>query len=185
VIGLAVPPEQGLAGYVFSTGQALAIADVASDTRFGRTYAEETDYLPRTIIAVPLQDADGTLGVLEVLDKRDGTPFTIGDVELATVFAAQATVAIRASRVERDTRDLLASALRSLAEDGDESLAEEIAERATAELVEDSGDLWALAEQVARLRKANPSSVRLVSEILGVVARQAERERSSGGRFRR
>ena len=38
-IGMSIPPTQGIAGYVFSTGQALALSDVASDPRFNRAAA--------------------------------------------------------------------------------------------------------------------------------------------------
>ena len=34
VIGLAIAAHEGIAGYVFSTGQPLAIADVVADPRF-------------------------------------------------------------------------------------------------------------------------------------------------------
>jgi len=103
VVGVSILPDQGLAGYVFSTGQALALSDVASDPRFGRSVAESTAYVPRSIVAVPLVDEDRTIGVLEVLDKRDSSAFSLRDVELAGVFARQAAIAISASRVERDT----------------------------------------------------------------------------------
>ena len=39
-IGLSVPPSEGLVGYVYTTGQALALSDVERDQRFGRRYAE-------------------------------------------------------------------------------------------------------------------------------------------------
>src|SRR5918998_116190 len=69
-VGLSVPPSQGIAGYVFSTGQALALSDVLSDPRFDRGTAERTGYVPRSIAAVPLIARDGPVGVLQVLDKR-------------------------------------------------------------------------------------------------------------------
>ena len=47
VIGLSIAPDQGIAGYVFRTGQALALSDVAHDARFGRAVAEQTAYVPR------------------------------------------------------------------------------------------------------------------------------------------
>ena len=107
VVGLSVPPTQGLVGYVYQTGQAIALSDVEKDSRFGRAFAQSTGYVPRSIVAVPLLDDGGTIGVLEVLDKRASAAFSLRDVELASVFARQAAVAIRASRVERDTRALL------------------------------------------------------------------------------
>lgn len=182
VIGLSIPPDQGLAGYVFTTGQGLAIADVASDRRFGRQVAEQTRYVPTSIAAVPLVDETGTIGVLEVLDKRDGTTFTLRDVELAGVFARQAAVAIAASRVERDTASLLRSVLRSIAAaegDGEEvtpDAVEQLVRDAAAELDRrDDSSLWRLADEVARIRGADPSQVSLVADLLGVVGQHAVR----------
>ena len=117
VIGLSIPTDQGLAGYVYSTGQALALSDVERDRRFGRAVAEKTAYIPTSIVAVPLVDGEGTIGVLEVLDKRDSGAFSLRDVELASVFARQAAIAISASRVERDTASLLAEVARRAAGD--------------------------------------------------------------------
>ncbi len=115
VIGLEVPPDQGLVGYVYTTGQAIAIADVQSDPRFGRAFAQMTGYVPRSIVAAPLLDDRGTIGVLEVIDKRNEETFSLRDIELASVFARQAAVAIRASRVERDVAALLQAVLAALA----------------------------------------------------------------------
>ena len=186
VVGLSVPSGEGLVGYVYTTGQALALSDVVNDARFGRTFAEQTSYVPRAIVAVPLLDDEGTIGVLEVLDKRDLSPFTLRDIELASVFAAQATVAIRASRVERETAELLGSVLRGLL--GDEAKPAPVAElvaKAVAGLTgDDDGRLWALADQVARLRRVDPGRIELVTEIIDALGRQAERDRAVGDRFR-
>jgi GAF domain-containing protein len=191
VVGIAIPPGQGIAGYVFSTGQGLALSDVARDPRFGRAVAEQTGYLPRSIVAVPLVDGERTIGVLEVLDKRGSAAFSIRDVELAGVFASQAAVAIAATRVERDTRSLLAILLASLGGDAlDEAGAERLASAATAELDgQDETRLWALVDRVARLRRADPGQVDLLLELLDVLVRRAEldaaRPRRERGRRRR
>jgi GAF domain-containing protein len=182
VVGLEIPPDRGLAGYVFSTGQALAISDVARDPRFGRAYAERTQYVPRSIVAVPLVDEHGTIGVLEVLDKRTEATFSIRDVELAGAFARQASVAIRASRVERDVAVLLGSALAALA--GDEAPADGVAALVDAAMAEVAGPddpLWPLVEQISALRRASPQQVELVTALLAVLVRQAERGPSAGG----
>lgn len=196
VVGVAIPPDKGIAGYVFSTGQSLALSDVQRDPRFGRGVAEQTGYVPRSIIAVPLVDEHGTVGVLEVLDKRDSSAFSLRDVELAGVFARQAAAAIRASRVERDVTALLATALASLAGAGTGAEAaagaeaEEGARAAAAELVsaalagldrDDESRLWALAERVARVRRADPAQLELVIDLLDVLARHAERSRTARG----
>ena len=186
VVGLEIPPDRGLVGYVFSSGQALAIADVRADPRFGRSFAEQTQYMPRSIVAVPLVDGRGTLGVLEVLDKRSEASFSLRDIELAGVFARQATVAIRASRVERDTATLLRSVIGALT--GDDVPAAGIDALVVAALaqVDDPDDpLWPLVEQIAALRRVGPEHRELLGALLDVLVRQAERGRGRrAGRLR-
>jgi GAF domain-containing protein len=177
-IGLSIAPDQGIAGYVFRTGQALALSDVEHDARFGRAIAEQTAYLPRSIVAVPLVSGDRTIGVLEVLDKRGATTFSLRDTELAGIFARQAATAISAIRVERDVASLLASGLRALAATDDPKRAsvEEIVAAATADLGrDDESQLWALADAVARVRAADPTQLELVAEILDALGRHADR----------
>jgi GAF domain-containing protein len=190
-IGLRVGAEEGIAGYVFTTGQALAIADVASDPRFGRDVAETTGYVPRSILAVPLVDDSGVLGVLEVLDRRGGGAFELRDLDLAAVFARQAAVAIRASRVERDVAELLRQVLGRLASgapagetDADHGAAvtDAVADAVRALGVDDDHRLWALADAVARARHADPAQVDLVLEILEALARRAARPVTPAGR---
>jgi len=178
VVGLAIGSSEGVAGYVFSTGQPLALSDVASDARFGRQTAEQTGYVPRSLIAVPLVDDEGILGVLEILDKRGDGGFDLHDVELATVFARQATVAIRSSRIERDTATLLRAVL--VGTDGAPDAALDSIITAEIRSLDADGDdpLWALADQIALLRAADPSQLELVRDLLAVLVRRADRGRS-------
>lgn len=181
VVGLAIAPDQGLVGYVFQTGQPLALSDVQRDPRFGRAFAEQTAYVPRSIVAVPLLDEQGTVGVLEVLDKRDATAFSLRDIELASVFARQAAVAIRASRAERESALLLETVLRStLGADADGHVVDVLLAEATDELARgDPGALWTLVDQVARVRQADPEQLALVTDLLAVLADHAERAQAA------
>ncbi len=173
-VGLAMGSSEGIVGYVFTTGQPLAVSDVAADPRFDRSAAEGTGYVPRSILAVPLVDDGGTIGVLEVLDRRGDAGFGLRDIELAAVFARQATVAIRSSRVERDAGELLRSTLAALAGDGARDVDEAI-DAAIASLDDGEDGLWALADAVARARAAAPGEVALVIDILDALARRAPR----------
>jgi GAF domain-containing protein len=176
-VGLAFSSGEGIAGYVFTTGQPLAVSDVESDPRFDRAAAESTGYVPRSILAVPLLDDSGSIGVLEVLDRRGDQGFGLRDLDLASVFARQAAVAIRASRVERDVTELLRLTLARLSADPDAdrpALDAAVAE-ISAGLDDDDGRLWALADAVARARRAAPDQVALVVEILDALARRGSR----------
>jgi GAF domain-containing protein len=183
VVGLQIGADEGVAGYVFSTGQPLALGEAGSDPRFGRGAAEQTGYVPRSLIAVPLVDDAGSLGVLEVLDRRDGEPFDLRDLDAAAVFARQATVAIRATRLDRDAASLLAGALALLNGEGslEPAMAADLVSAATANLEDESG-WWALVDAIARVRDADPTQFGLVRDILEALARRSERP--AAGRFR-
>ncbi len=117
VIGVTVPPSKGIVGYVFSTGQPIALSDVMSDPRFDRATAQRTGYVPRSIAAVPLVDAGSPVGVLQVLDKRTSPTFSLRDMDLMAAFARQAAAAIEATKVQRDTTRLLTEVFRQLGDD--------------------------------------------------------------------
>ena len=83
--------KRGIAGYVVASGQAIAVHDVERDPRFDRETAEATGYLPKSILAVPIETADEVSGVMEVLDWSDER---VGEgLELAAKFARQAGLA--------------------------------------------------------------------------------------------
>jgi GAF domain-containing protein len=173
VIGLSVPPTQGVAGYVFSTSQPIALTHVASDPRFDQSTAERTGYVPRSIAAVPLIDAGATIGVLQVLDKHSSDSFSLRDMELLAVFARQAAAAIEATRVGRDSARLLRGALSRASNDElDDAQLDALMSEAAAELDrEDDAPFWQLVDQVAGLRGMSEADLELVGEILEAVSR--------------
>jgi GAF domain-containing protein len=183
-IGLSVPPTQGIVGFVYSTGQAIALSDVASDPRFNRDAAEQTGYVPRSLAAAPLVDDQGVVGVLQVLDKHTSPTFSLRDMEMLGVFAGQATVAIAAARVQRDTSRLIASALAEIAPELTEDEVDQLVSGVTTALDrDDDSPFWGIVDQVARMRGMGERELALVADILEVVAGHATR--SQRGRVRR
>ena len=178
-VGLQVKPTEGIVGFVFSTGQALALTDVASDPRFDLEAAERTGYVPRSVAAVPLLDDEGSVGVLQVLDKRGSPSFSLRDMELLAIFAKQATTAITATRVQRDSGRLLGQVLRQIA---DGSLTDVQVEAVVSDATRGLDDhpeapFWRLVDHVASLRGLGERDLTLVAEILEVMARHAQRAR--------
>jgi GAF domain-containing protein len=182
-VGLTVPPTQGIAGFVYSTGQALALSDVANDPRFNRDAAEQTGYVPRSIAAAPLLDEHhGSIGVLQVLDKRGSPTFSLQDMELLGVFASQATVAISAAKVQRDTERLLRGVLGRIGPELETEQVDALVEAATEGLdADDDAPFWRLVARVERLRSLTDREAALVADILEVVAAHAG-DRARGGR---
>lgn len=185
VVGLAIETGAGIAGYAFTTGQPLAVADVASDPRFDRTVAQATGYLPGTLLATPLVDDDGIVGVLEVLDRRGGT-FSLRDLDIAAALAREATIVVRAGRTRRDAGRLLHDAVAALVrqDDGgaglDDVAIEAMVGRATADLEAEDDAVWRLADRIARLREVEPESVDLAVDWLDALLRRSTRS-SRGG----
>jgi GAF domain-containing protein len=179
-VGKSVKPSQGIAGFVFSTGQALALSDVGADPRFDRKTAEKTGYVPRSIAAVPLSDEQGTHGVLQVLDKKGSATFDMRDMELIGVFAAQAATAIAVTRAQRELPDLLRAAFARASGNGlTDAQLDALVSAASEDLDLDSeSPYWRLADQVAQLRRLGEAELGLVTQILEAVAAHAASRRT-------
>jgi GAF domain-containing protein len=121
LVGMKFPLNQGIAGYVVMTGQPLATSNVRQDPRFNQGFAENTGYVPSSILAMPLRNGDHVVGVMEVLDKINATSFGIQDMELLAIFANQAAIAIDQSQLMDQMVETLVKGLKRLA-DGDASL---------------------------------------------------------------
>src|SRR5262245_35948604 len=92
LLGVRFPAGTGVAGWVLATRTPLVIEDVRRDPRFAKDVAEETGYVPEGLMAVPLLHEERALGVLEVLDRK--SKFTLEEMELLGLFAAQAAIAL-------------------------------------------------------------------------------------------
>jgi GAF domain-containing protein len=107
---------RGIAGYVAVSGQPIAISEAASDPRFEREIAEAVDYVPNTILCVPLILNDSVIGVLELMDKAGGQPFTPSDMEILGKFANLAAITIDESRLTHDMSRLFRALLNDAAQ---------------------------------------------------------------------
>jgi GAF domain-containing protein len=185
VIGLAIAPGEGVAGYVFATGRPLVVGDVAADARFERSAAEQTGYVPRSLLAVPLVDDAGILGVLEVLDRLDGGSFGLHDIDIATVFARQASVAIAATRLDRSGVRLLRDALAavSAADAGtlDGPAIEALVGSVAHGLGGEDDPVWRIADRIASLGSLDGADADFVVDILAALQRRTARRRGRRG----
>ena len=110
-----VPLGRGIAGYVAVTGQPIAIADATQDPRFASDIGQAIGYVPKTILCVPLYLNGRVIGVLELLDKAGGTPFSSADMELLIRFANLAALALDQSRLINDLRRFFRQLLSEIA----------------------------------------------------------------------
>jgi len=105
LLGQRFPSSTGIAGWVLVTRQPLVIEDVTEDPRFAKDVAEQTGYVPKGLMAVPLLHEERALGVLEVLDRPERSLFSLQEMELLGLFANQAAIAVdlllKARKAER------------------------------------------------------------------------------------
>jgi GAF domain-containing protein len=110
LVGVSIPINQGIAGYVAMSAQPISISDVAQDTRFNQDFARSTGYVPHSILATPLLAGERVIGVMEVLDKINAPSFGMKDMELLGLFSRQAALAIdQSQKIENISEALLLS----------------------------------------------------------------------------
>jgi len=168
VIGMRFPINQGIAGHVAMTGQPMAVSSVQEDARFNQDFAESTGYVPSAILAVPLLLREKVIGVMEVLDKNNAHSFSLQDIDLLTIFARQAAIAIDQAQLHNQLGLALTQGLLRLVEadtaDGSEQLIELLAS-APQEIPSDLQDLATLFGDIASLGSAERKACIQILEV--------------------
>ena len=92
---VAVPiNDHSIAGWVANHQRPALVPDAYRDSRFTPTYDQRTGFRTRSVICVPLVTNERPLGVIQLLNRRDGEVFDQEDLELAEAVASLIAVAI-------------------------------------------------------------------------------------------
>jgi GAF domain-containing protein len=171
VTGLRMPAGRGVAGWVVMSGQAIAIEDVRSDPRFASDVAAQTGYVPRSILAMPLETERRMIGVIEVLDRQPGAARP-EDMEFLGLLANLAALAIESSRLFSNLGQALLEAA-GRAADGDLATALERQARAAPKPSAEMAELARLFHELGQVGpEARRSATRIVEEFLGYSRRR-------------
>lgn len=108
LIGMRFPAGNGIAGWVLTTGEPLVVDDLTSDTRWSRSQAESTGYVPKSMMCVPLLVDERALGVLSVLDRPTESRLRLSEIDMLGLFANQAAIALDLLQRARRARAALA-----------------------------------------------------------------------------
>lgn len=95
---IPVPLDNSIAGEIFTTNKTMIINNAEEDDRLFKQVDEETEFVTNNLIGVPMRIKDKVTGVLEALNKNDGV-FTKDDVDILSIIASQAAVAINNARL--------------------------------------------------------------------------------------
>ncbi|HEX9417179.1 MAG TPA: GAF domain-containing protein [Gaiellaceae bacterium] len=113
-----VPAGQGIAGWVVENGESVVVDDPKSDERFYGGIDEKTGFETRNMLAVPMKTKDRTIGVIEAINKSDGS-FDERDEKVTTALANQAAIAIENARLYERLADAVVSSRMSYRTFGD------------------------------------------------------------------
>lgn len=90
LLSMKIPAGRGIAGFVMSSGQPMAVADVGEEETFYAEVDKETGYSTQSILATPLRHKGEIIGVLEYINRRGAppfAPFTPAEMDKAAIFA--------------------------------------------------------------------------------------------------
>lgn len=100
ILGLRLPASKGIVGKAVLSKVCQMVRDVSRDKNFAHHVDEETGFITRSILCVPLLISSECIGALELINKRSGNGlFADQDKHFATVLASAAALAIHNARM--------------------------------------------------------------------------------------
>lgn len=114
LVGKRIPPDRGIAGKAIKTGKPIIVNDISEFPEWFSKTDKDTGFNTRRLLVIPLKIKDRVMGVIEVINKKDGSIFSQDDQDLLSTFAPQAAVAIDNARLYTMTDQALASRVEEL-----------------------------------------------------------------------
>jgi signal transduction histidine kinase len=114
LVGKRLPRGTGIVGRAVDSRKPVIENEEQSSAARFKGVDQQTGFVSRSLLAVPLQAKDRVIGVVEVINRRDGLPFVQNDQTLLTAFAGQAAVAIENARLYTLTDQELTSRVEEL-----------------------------------------------------------------------
>jgi signal transduction histidine kinase len=102
-VNLRLRPGEGIAGWVMQKRESAVVPNVPDDPRFFPGIDAQTGFRTLSLLAVPLWVRDQVIGVLEVVNKKEGN-FVWSDCVWAETLAASAAIAIDNARLTATVR---------------------------------------------------------------------------------
>jgi len=99
ITGLTLKVGQGIVGKSIAEHSVQLVRDTETDPDFDVTIDKNTGFCTRSILCAPLLVEDECLGALEIINKKDGGLFDVGDQHLLTALASSAALAIKNARI--------------------------------------------------------------------------------------
>jgi len=99
-------PGEGIAGWVAQEGIPVIVPDVSRDERFSSKVDKKIHFKTKSLMCVPIKSQGRVVGVLEVVNKKTGEPFTKEDLNLLMRLIDQAALAIERTTLYQKMAEL-------------------------------------------------------------------------------
>jgi Nif-specific regulatory protein len=86
---------EGVSGWVAEHNKSIIVNDAINDKRNLRNPSKRIDNPAKTMMAAPMRIQGECIGVIEILNKKDGKDFVQDDLDWLEIFANQAALAIK------------------------------------------------------------------------------------------
>ena len=107
--------HNGIAGWVARNSKPIIVNNVNGDARFDKTIDLTTGFVTKSIICAPMIVHRKIIGVIEVLNKLDGSNFSEQDLETLISVTPTAAMAIENARLNQSVLDAYKGTIRALA----------------------------------------------------------------------
>lgn len=114
LVGMRIAPGRGFVGEAIEGGKVVIVNDVQNDPRWFRGPDQTTGFITRSLITVPLRVKGRPIGAIQLINKRDGSPFDENDQSLLIAFATPAAISIENARLFTQTDQALAARVEEL-----------------------------------------------------------------------
>ncbi len=97
---------EGIAGWVAQEGIPVVVPDVSRDERFWGKIDKAIHFKTKSLMCVPIKSKDQVIGVLEVVNKTTGEPFTKEDLDLLMRLVDQTAIAVERASLHQKMAEL-------------------------------------------------------------------------------
>lgn len=104
LLGSTIAKNTGVCGHVLKEGKPFYSNDIKNDPRFDQKVDTITGYQTKSILCVPLKTKKGIIGIIEILNKKNGK-YNEKDVQMISYLADHAAISIERAQFYEDQRN--------------------------------------------------------------------------------
>ncbi len=95
LVGREIRSSEGIAGHVYTSGQAHNATNMTSDQFFVPHIDDDLGHKTESIVAIPIRIGTEVCGVLELINRREAESFSEQDRNLLEIFADYISIAVQ------------------------------------------------------------------------------------------